>query len=344
MTIQKREREERAQQVWNRKAEIEQLEEKTLLEKKQADEEKRKQRDHELFMLPFYQRWFTMIEIAKRMNLFIHAYENQDWGIVASLNARRDSRIVPMIPEEVDEQVEQRFVELNSENIQRLRVLLAPGLASWKQKRTDRMGKLLVKFLLDLNDSLRIPLAVRKYKKSVLVIQHLFRQYRARTVARLAYMKLHFDKYFSRRVDYVESTVAGLFKKYERDKNRRDKIIKMKKRGESLDQGVGYSEQDEQFFKLLAEREELRKISSGEVNIIDHIRNLLKQRLKTHIIEMDNYKKLLASGRNVNQLSKPRLSLGLKKAEIKKIANDGRAAARVLLRKTLQEKEKKEKL
>jgi hypothetical protein len=79
------------------------------------------------------------------------------------------------------------------------------------------------------------------------------------------------------------------------------------------------------------------------------LRNVLKMRLHHHIELVEQYKKAKAEyaflGRHVKRPpAKPRLSLGMRNAEVKRVVIEARKLARDLLRKHLQEKEKRDEL
>jgi aspartyl/asparaginyl beta-hydroxylase (cupin superfamily) len=75
------------------------------------------------------------------------------------------------------------------------------------------------------------------------------------------------------------------------------------------------------------------------------IKEFLKQRIRKHIEQMDEYKTIMSSfpvTKNRKPPKKPKLTLIIRRKDIKKIMKDGRHLARELLLVTLREKERRE--
>jgi hypothetical protein len=356
MNLRFKEKEEHSDFIRETKRFIDQTRIDRTMDQIQDREERQAERERQKFLVPFTQAWLTLVVIANKSENLRRLLETvqstrmerenleqqEMFKKGADLMMNMNGKI--LTAEQIKAEQDRLFKTKHAFQLFTIRRILRKPIMHWRENKRNQYRGMVVHFLNDLHETFRIPLAIKKFKRSVQMIQQNFRAHRIRTVSRLILLKKQFDAFLQarlNRIDYLmmnEDQKSGkrrlstkkVGKKSEPEK-RKAPMITNKKREfsfKNLDPVSRFKdggENNKRFFELMAEKEELKKIP--EQVKIDLLRESLKTRLKEYVKMYTRYKTRLeeqqkhSTGKSAVEQAMPKFRVLLDKEDLRILMN-----------------------
>ncbi|KAG2374166.1 hypothetical protein C9374_011003 [Naegleria lovaniensis] len=208
------------------------------------------------------------------------------------------------------------FKERYASHLERIKALIGRGVRRWREQKKYESIQLISKFLTDLAETFRIPLAVSKFKNAVIKVQRTWRSY---VVMKKCQKILHVAQLGK----YIEKKIASLEKEINKGNGR--KGVKNDTSSHALNKMMSSAtlgvQNSKVLFDLVAQKEEIKKISIElkeevvnnyyEERRIEHVRKMRIFEKESQLMKKDS-----KSTAAMFQDFKPKLSPLLSKNEL----------------------------
>jgi hypothetical protein len=347
------------------------------LDQIQEREDRQSERERLRFLQPFTEAWLNLVVLANRSECLRRMYEiiqatrlereNQKQqemfmsggDIIMNMNGR------VITAEQLKAEQDRAFKTKFAFPLYKVRRILRKPILQWRENKRTQYRGMLVQFVNDIHETFRIPLAIRKFKRSVQLIQQNFRGHRIRSVSRLILLKRQFDSFILarlHRIDYLMlnedqkasgkqtkvsalavKRVGRLAKKSDEKKFPSNKKPLREYSFKNLDPVTRFKdggEGNKRFFELMAEKEELKKIPESVK--IELLRESLKLRLKEYVKMYSRYKTRLEEQRHATmkgtiEQHMPRFRVLLDKEDLRLLLNKAWQLSKLELLKKREE-------
>jgi len=151
------------------------------------------------------------------------------------------------------------FRERYKNDLERIQKLIVDGVRRWREQKKYENIQLIAKFLTDLAETYRIPLAVSKFKNSVVKVQRTYRRYMTMKDAQKFMNRLQLERFIEKKVQKLERDLEKQMPSTGKTKpGTKPQPMTLNKMISSATLGLHNSKI---IFDLVAQKEEIKKIS-----------------------------------------------------------------------------------
>lgn len=149
------------------------------------------------------------------------------------------------------------FKERYATHLEKIKALIGRGVRRWREQKKYESIRLISKFLTDLAETYRIPLAVSKFKNAVIKVQRTWRSYLVMKKCQKILHVAQLDKYIEKKVANLEKEINKYGKKGSNARGDPSSHA-LNRMMSSATLGMQNSKV---LFDLVAQKEEIKKIS-----------------------------------------------------------------------------------
>jgi hypothetical protein len=269
--------------------------------------ERRDERDLESIVTTYVEAWYNIIMISKTIEYFTKGFDRLQLSkLEQEIQRQEELRLERLreIKRQEEAELRRNFIVKYKDQLAVLHKYLIPAVMRWRQKRHRKNIGVLKAFLTDLTETFKIPLAMTRFRNSVLKIQKHYREYRVMTSARILLIKLQVDEHISKKLDSIERKINAEKKKIHgasmgAHNSAKSNLSKGLERRQSIMQNTQLSLRylmnqrgsSVLLFELLAKKEELKKIDNE--TRIRFIRDDMNTRRKRYLEQLERYERYL---------------------------------------------------